>query len=361
MKTILARPLPPGIPRPQQAHSRPLPQPQADHSRPHVDLGEITSVSLSRRRRQTFANVTRSHFWGRDCSAVSTDSTDSTDKGRKSAQAALNTFVGIVGLLSSFVSAAVLSTTAEKLLGVAVCLVTAVAIYCAARDRDRGMLSNPLMISLCGAGLVIVALIVVLAGRPVPSAGEQQADGSVADGSANQPDTTHTESSTDEPTTTSTMSPSSSSTSVSVSPSSPQSDTIWLVDMVAVVDDSDWTTKPVEVSSKPYDKSFVVGPEWCFQTQLEYVISGKYSRFIAMVGLSDHSTSTEPLDFYILADDKKIKMIPDVGIAAPQRVDVSVEGVTRLALGIEMPLDASRSCPETTGVWINPSLTPATM
>lgn len=76
--------------------------------------------------------------------------------------------------------------------------------------------------------------------------------------------------------------------------------------------------------------------------------------------IADDSPRTEPLIFYVVADEKRVKTVSDVWIAAPPAVDVPIEGVTCLAIVIESlitPNDKSGGeCPgtERTGAWIDP-------
>lgn len=87
------------------------------------------------------------------------------------------------------------------------------------------------------------------------------------------------------------------------------------------------------------------------------MLGGQYARFNALVGMADDSPETTPLNFYVLADDKVVKRIDEVGIAAPQEVDLPMTGVSRLAIGIEAP-DKFGHCPgrDRFGVWIDPFL-----
>lgn len=135
-------------------------------------------------------------------------------------------------------------------------------------------------------------------------------------------------------------------------------ETTWLVDLQPVVKNSEgWTTKPVQVKGTTYTKALAVRTVWCDSIQLDYVLGGQYARFKALVGMADDSPKTTPLNFYVLADDKVIKKISEVGIAAPQEVDLPLTGVSRLAIGIEK-LDHGSQCPgaERVGVWVDPFL-----
>ena len=163
-----------------------------------------------------------------------------------------------------------------------------------------------------------------------------------------------------QPTTTSPLSTTSQASTTSA-PSVPG--TTWLVDLQSVAKDSNkkWTTKVVQVKSITYSKALISSGSWCSPIELDFVISGKYSRFTAMVGIADDSEETGPLNFFVLADQARVKAITEVGLAAPQAIDIPVAGVTRLTIGIESPPRSSTSCPgpEVVGVWIDPALTSA--
>ena len=137
-------------------------------------------------------------------------------------------------------------------------------------------------------------------------------------------------------------------------------ETAWLVDQQPVVENSKgWTTKPVQVKGATYTKALAVRSVWCDSIQLDYALGGQYARFKALVGMADDSPEITPLNFYVLADGKVVKKISEVGIAAPQEVDLPMTGVSRLAIGIEkLDREYSPTCPgaERVGVWIDPSL-----
>ncbi|HEU5157433.1 MAG TPA: protein kinase [Streptosporangiaceae bacterium] len=124
------------------------------------------------------------------------------------------------------------------------------------------------------------------------------------------------------------------------------------------ISDNPWSTSPVQVKSTTYSKSLSATGEWCDSIQVDYVISAKYSRFHAKVGMAIDSRHTNSLNFFVLADEKRVKTISGVGINNPQTIDISVAGVSRLALGIKASDPELSACPgpEQVGVWIDPRL-----
>jgi hypothetical protein len=132
------------------------------------------------------------------------------------------------------------------------------------------------------------------------------------------------------------------------------SNVTWLFDLPSIAnEEQEWTVGEAQVKGVRYDKSLSVGPG-CNSARRDYVISGRHDEFAAMVGMSDLSPETFEIDFYIIADGVTVKTINNVKIAAPQKVAISVKGVTRLTLGVEPPVGG---CPLVTGVWIDPALT----
>ncbi|MFD1150085.1 NPCBM/NEW2 domain-containing protein [Saccharothrix hoggarensis] len=143
----------------------------------------------------------------------------------------------------------------------------------------------------------------------------------------------------------------------------------WLADLAPVdsssIDDmyveSPWTAAAARVRGVTYGKAVSATGAWCSSAQLVFALDGKYDKFSAHVGIAEDSLETKGLDFYVLADDKRVAEIPDVGLT-PQPVDISVAGASRLAIGVEPTASDLSDCPgpERVGVWADPSLTAAT-
>ena len=283
-------------------------------------------------------------------------------------ETALGSTVGLVtGLVGGGFALFALTTPVLKILGIIAWVSVAVVMLQAVRDRSKGLLSRPMLVVLSISGIAMLLFVIFLGSQPVERSAEadsvEAADGGRMDAASETADSPEVTTTTETTTETTTTSPSTTSTASST----PGSATMFLSDVQPVEDpsaDSPWLVRSMQVKGVSYENS-ITPPDyvWCRWTQSDYVLGGAYSRFEAMVGIADDSPSTGPLTFYVLADDKRIKTITDVGIAAPKKVEVSVEGVSRLAIGIESPLGRDISdCPgpENVGVWLNPLLKPAT-
>ncbi|MGM1061235.1 NPCBM/NEW2 domain-containing protein [Saccharothrix sp. Mg75] len=144
--------------------------------------------------------------------------------------------------------------------------------------------------------------------------------------------------------------------------------TTWLADLTPVgstsIDEayaeSPWKVATARVSGVEHRKSISATGAWCSSAQLEFAIGGEYERLTARVAISDDSPVTKALDFYVLADGRRVGEVPDVGMT-PQRVDVVVTGASRLTIGVEPTAADGGGCPgpERIGVWADPSLTRA--
>ncbi|MDU0288100.1 NPCBM/NEW2 domain-containing protein [Saccharothrix longispora] len=142
----------------------------------------------------------------------------------------------------------------------------------------------------------------------------------------------------------------------------------WLADLKPVgstsIDEayaeSPWQVAAARVSGVEHRKSISATGAWCSSAQLEFAVDGEYERLTARVAIADDSQLTKALDFYVLADGRRVGEVPDVGMT-PQRVDVVVAGASRLTIGVEPTAADGGGCPgpERVGVWVDPSLAKA--
>ncbi|NUT52261.1 MAG: hypothetical protein HOV94_33950 [Saccharothrix sp.] len=140
----------------------------------------------------------------------------------------------------------------------------------------------------------------------------------------------------------------------------------WLADLAPVdsssIDDmyveSPWTAGAAKVRKVTYTKSVSATGAWCSTARITFALDGKHERFTAQVAIADGSLETKGLDFFVVADDRRIAEVPNAG-TTPQPVDVAVAGARLLTLGVEPPDGDVNDCPgpERVGVWADPFLT----
>lgn len=281
--------------------------------------------------------------------------TTSPSSSKPTAITTLTRGAGVVGgLIGGFFALVALATPVLKIAGLVACICVGWATLQVAHERDRGRLANSLLIWLSASGASTLLLIILLAGQTSGSSASAPAGGNSAAASSSLTSSPSTSRSV-VGTTTTAVSP--TATSLTPPPAAAP-DVTWLADLQPVVSNEDWTIKPVQVKGVTYNRALSVEGKWCDSTQVDYVLGGQYSQLKAMVGMVDNSPETRPLTFYVLADGKPIKKISEVGIANPQPVELSVAGVSRLAIGIEsLAGDGDCPGPDRVGVWIDPSLT----
>lgn len=156
--------------------------------------------------------------------------------------------------------------------------------------------------------------------------------------------------------------------STEVQPTAAPPNATWLADLTPVASSSidntyvasPWTIAAARVRGAVHGKAISATGAWCSSAQLIFALDGKYDRFSARVAIADNSLDTKELDFYVLADDKRVAEIPNTGTTA-RTVDVSVAGAVRLAIGVERTSADPSPCPgpQRVGVWVDPSLTAA--
>jgi NPCBM/NEW2 domain len=154
------------------------------------------------------------------------------------------------------------------------------------------------------------------------------------------------------------------SVSDDIDSSSSPSGVAWLADMTPVASEDrysfgdDWISEPMQVKGTTYDRPLSVQEFWCDWTEVDYAVGGRYGRFTAKVGIADNSPETDSLNFYVLAEERQIKQIQGVDVGEVRSVDLSIEGVSRLSIGIDADTDDVTDCTKTVGVWIDPRVSP---
>jgi hypothetical protein len=163
------------------------------------------------------------------------------------------------------------------------------------------MLSTQLLTSLSVAGVLVVALVAVLAtGTSEPSGRQPTASTGISDSPAGM----------DTPAAEVPASRSSANVDRLAATTRPSgSNVTWLFDLPSIAnEEQEWTVGEAQVKGVRYDKSLSVGPG-CNSARRDYVISGRHDEFAAMVGMSDLSPETFEIDFYIIADGVTVKTI----------------------------------------------------
>ncbi|RKT56569.1 NPCBM/NEW2 domain-containing protein [Saccharothrix australiensis] len=242
------------------------------------------------------------------------------------------------GLTGALIAILTFPTALLKIAGTVVCVVIGAATLLAARDRDRP--SAGLLALLAGASVATFALVIVLGsqGAPAPASTAGPTPAATTTSAPGTPRST---------------------------PAGPSSrpNTISLTDLRPVRNDATenlWTTGPMRLRNVSHDHALAATGAWCGSVRVEFALDGKYDRFSAVIGISDESAETKPLDFFVLADGRPAADFPATG-RTPRLVEVPVAGVTRLVLGLEPPDGDVSSCPgpERVGGWADPLLTPA--
>ncbi len=279
---------------------------------------------------------------------------ESTETGPR--RKAEKTLIGVGGFLAGvvgvvFAVAPLTMTLPIRLTGAIASAAAAGLMIQAARDRDRGMLSNGMLALLLSTGSLVSVLVVLLshqASLPAepPSTSTPSPSPVATDGGSSSP-------ATGRPVPPDTDA---SSTPPGDSPSAPGK--VWLADLTPVANGSEdvWTTKAVQVKGTTYERALSTNL-LCRHREIHFALGRQYSSFEARVGIADDSPATEPLTFYILADGKRTKTIANVQLAAPKNVNIPVDGVSRLALGVQTPDEYCLRKYET-AVWMDPKLSP---
>lgn len=262
----------------------------------------------------------------------------------RSAAATFTQAAGIVtGLAGVGLSLLTFSSALLKLLVLVVFCSAGMVMFQAARDRQRGLLSTPMIVWLSLSGACVLVLVVILAAQTPPAP---------AQGGA-------TTNSTATSTPASSTPASSTSTPGSSSEPPATAGATWLDEVEPIrrhPNEPDWSSRPVQVKGQTYKRALVTTETWCGNNQQEYVLGGKYTRFTAKVGLDDHSEQPRPLNFFVIADQKLVKKVSAVGLTAIEEVDVPLTGVTRLGIGVETESGQCHRANEVIGGWIEPQL-----
>lgn len=134
----------------------------------------------------------------------------------------------------------------------------------------------------------------------------------------------------------------------SPSPSPPSK---MIKDLIPLI--GDWEEGKSQIDGKKYANT--IWPPWCDQGSSQtYIISKKYKRLKAIIGIDDYSKITSPVYFTITGGDETIynqKIYP----GPPSIIDVPVSGVVRLILSTEID-DKDADCSDTYAIWANTRL-----
>jgi hypothetical protein len=126
--------------------------------------------------------------------------------------------------------------------------------------------------------------------------------------------------------------------------SADSADTTYLMNLNPANESSDisspeWQDGPVVINGHTYSQGMKViddGPD-CAASR-EYALSGKYSRFRAMIGFDDNTQDATPIVIKITVDNNVVRSVPVV-LKKPYSLDLDVKGAVRLGLSIDTKCD----------------------
>lgn len=233
------------------------------------------------------------------------------------------------GLLGSLFALVALTTPLLKIAGVLACIIVAMVLWQAARDRAHGQLSTALMWQLVTAGVFVLVLVVLLGSQTAPKAGSPGGGGTLAGqpatGAADGDGSVSTAAPL--PDRTGTASPDGGTKPAQPGP-------VWLSDLSPVDAGDGWEPGAAVADTRRFEHSVVVGTCFDSEDHASYQLGRQYGRFVASVGLAEDAPTDARVKLTVLADDRQVAS-RTVGVGAVVPLDVPVAGAYRLVMKVE--------------------------